>query len=207
MPNTWATIDKNIFWPLKFQNPNCTLCHKNDRDTWPHLLSMCEHRYLKGLRIARHNKVVHLITQTLQANKHTRYYTLTNAGTHNNMSQEQTNWAAGLWCWVEMHEPCFEVAMATEDGRPLIVIPPPGGKPQLLLFVDISSWFAMSICSLFWFAFGIWNSFHTRISEVWSMPKAYFLMLAAGAFVLVLVGASEWAFLSLVSSWMCQLLL
>jgi hypothetical protein len=54
-----------------------------------------------------------------------------------------------------MHEPCFEVAMATEDGRPLIVIPPPGGKPQLLLFVDISSWFAMSICSLFWFAFGI----------------------------------------------------
>ena len=71
---------KNIFWPLKFQNPNCTLCHKNDRDTWPHLLSMCEHPYLKGLRIARHNKAVHLITQTLQANKHTRFYTLTNAG-------------------------------------------------------------------------------------------------------------------------------
>ena len=43
---------KHIFWPLKFQNPNCTLCHKNDRDTWPHLLSMCEHPYLKGLRIA-----------------------------------------------------------------------------------------------------------------------------------------------------------
>jgi hypothetical protein len=56
---------------------------------------------------------------------------------------------------VEMHEPCFEAAMATEDGRPLIVIPPPGGKSQLLLFVVISSWFAMSICSLFWFAFGI----------------------------------------------------
>jgi hypothetical protein len=51
---------------------------------------MCEHPYLKGLRIARHNKAVHLITQTLQANKHTRYYTLTNAGTHNNISQEQT---------------------------------------------------------------------------------------------------------------------
>jgi hypothetical protein len=80
---------KNIFWPLKFQNPNCTLCHKNDRDTWPHLLSMCEHPYLKGLRIARHNKAVHLITQTLQANKHTRYYTLTNAGNHNNINQEQ----------------------------------------------------------------------------------------------------------------------
>ena len=43
--------NKNIFWPFKFQNPNCTPCHKNDRDTWPHLLSMCEHPYLKGLRI------------------------------------------------------------------------------------------------------------------------------------------------------------
>ena len=73
------------------------------------------------------------------------------------ISQNATaaDWAAGLWRCVEMHEPCFEAAMATEDGRPLIVIPPPGGKSQLLLFVDISSWFAMSTCSLFWFAFGI----------------------------------------------------
>ena len=81
---------KNIFWPLKFQNPNYTLRHRNDRDTWPHLLSMCEHPYLKGLRIARHNKVVHLNTQTLQANKHIRFYTLTNAWNLNNMNQEQT---------------------------------------------------------------------------------------------------------------------
>jgi hypothetical protein len=51
---------------------------------------MCEHPYLKGLRIARHNKVVHLITQTLQANKHNKYYTLTNAGNTNNNIQEQT---------------------------------------------------------------------------------------------------------------------
>ena len=80
---------KNIFRPLKFQNPNCTMCHKNDRDTWPHLLSICEHPYLKGLRIARHNNAVHLITQTLQANKHNRYYTLTNAGNTNNNTQEQ----------------------------------------------------------------------------------------------------------------------
>ena len=50
---------------------------------------MCEHPYLKGLRIARHNNTVHLITQTLQANKHTRFYTLTNAGNIDNMNQEQ----------------------------------------------------------------------------------------------------------------------
>ena len=47
---------KNIFWPLKYQNPNCTLCRPNERDTWPHLLSTCKHPYLESLRIARHNK-------------------------------------------------------------------------------------------------------------------------------------------------------
>ena len=80
----------NIFWPLTHQNPNCTLCHCNDRDTWPHLLSTCGHLYLKGLRITSHNKVVHLITQTLQANKYTRFFTLTNAGHLNNKPPEQT---------------------------------------------------------------------------------------------------------------------
>ena len=85
-----GTHRKNIFWPLKFQNPNCTLCHINDRDTWPRLLSMCEHPYLKGLQIARHNKTAQLITQTLQANKHTRFYTLTNTCNLNDMNQEQT---------------------------------------------------------------------------------------------------------------------
>ena len=91
---------KNVFWPLKCWNPNCTLCHKNDRDTWPHLLSMCEHPYLKGLRIARHNHAIHLITQTLQASKHTRFYTLTNAGNLNNMNQQHTvrDWLLKCTC-------------------------------------------------------------------------------------------------------------
>lgn len=63
------------------------------------------------------------------------------------ISQNATaaDWAAGLWRCVEMHEPCFEAAMATEDGRPLIVIPPPGGKSQLLLLAHISSWFCYVI--------------------------------------------------------------
>ena len=33
----------------------------------PTLLSTCEHPYLKGLRIARHNKAIHLISKKLQA--------------------------------------------------------------------------------------------------------------------------------------------
>ena len=66
-------------------NPQCTICHRNDRDTWPHLLTICEHPYLKGLRIARHNKAIHIITQTLQANKYTRFYTLIIACNLNNL--------------------------------------------------------------------------------------------------------------------------
>ena len=80
---------KNIFWPLKYQNPNCTLYQNNDRDTWPHLLSTCEHLYFKGLRITRHNKAIHLITQTLQAKKCPRFFTLTNAGNLNNQPLDQ----------------------------------------------------------------------------------------------------------------------
>jgi hypothetical protein len=91
---------KGIFWPLTHPNPNCTLCHRNERDTWPHLLSICEHPYLKGLRIARHNKAVHLITQTLQANKHTRFLTRANAGHLNNRPQETTvpEWLLACTC-------------------------------------------------------------------------------------------------------------
>ena len=81
---------KNNFWPLTHKNPNCTLCQRSDRDTWPHLLSTCEHPYLKGLRIARHNKAVHLITHTLQTHKNTWYLTLTNACHPNNTPREQT---------------------------------------------------------------------------------------------------------------------
>ena len=91
---------KHIFWPLQFRNPNCTLCQRNDRDTWPHLLSTCDHPYLKGLRIARHNKAVHLITQTLQANNNTRFFTLVNAGNHNNQPPDNTipEWILACTC-------------------------------------------------------------------------------------------------------------
>ncbi|XP_058072714.1 uncharacterized protein LOC131221470 [Magnolia sinica] len=37
------------------------------------------------------------------------------------------DWSAGLWKCVELQEACFEAAMATADGGPLISIPPPGG--------------------------------------------------------------------------------
>jgi len=81
---------KHVFWPLTHQNLNCTLCHKNDGDTWPHLLSSWENPYLRGLRIARHDKAVHLITHTLQANKNIKFFRLANARKINNKIPDQT---------------------------------------------------------------------------------------------------------------------
>eukprot|EP00262_Sarcandra_glabra_P020397 TRINITY_DN8098_c0_g3_i1.p1 TRINITY_DN8098_c0_g3~~TRINITY_DN8098_c0_g3_i1.p1 ORF type:complete len:374 (+),score=58.55 TRINITY_DN8098_c0_g3_i1:55-1176(+) len=49
--------------------------------------------------------------------------------TCSNSTEHQTfsDWSAGLWSCVELHEACFEAAMATGDGSPLINMPPPGG--------------------------------------------------------------------------------
>ena len=38
---------KNIFWPLTHHNPNCKLCHLNDRDTWTHLFINMQKLILK----------------------------------------------------------------------------------------------------------------------------------------------------------------
>ena len=134
---------KNIFWPLTHLNPNCTLCHRNDRDTWPHLLSTCEHPFLKGLRIARHNKAVHLITQTLQANKHTRFFTRVNAGSINNQPQEQTvpEWLLQCTC---SQTPCLCHAKLKPDilcmiGAPNYITPPISPSPShIVQFIEFT---------------------------------------------------------------------
>ena len=61
---------------------------------------MCENPYVKGLRIASHDKAVHLIVHTLQANKETRFFTLTNAGKINNEPPDQTipDWLLKCTC-------------------------------------------------------------------------------------------------------------
>lgn len=45
------------------------------------------------------------------------------------------DWAAGLWRCVEMNELCFEVAMATADGRPLVDVPPSGEEASITFFL------------------------------------------------------------------------
>lgn len=41
--------------------------------------------------------------------------------------QSSPGQTAGLWRCVDLKDACFEVAMATADGSPLIEVPPPGG--------------------------------------------------------------------------------
>lgn len=62
---------KHIFRSTRHSNPNCTLCPRNEIDTWPHLLSQCSSQYIKGLGITRHNKALHHIVHSLQLNKQT----------------------------------------------------------------------------------------------------------------------------------------
>ena len=89
-PNTWANHRKNLSWPHTHTNPNCTLCQMNDKDTWPHLLSLCNNKFLKSLRIARHNVDAHQVTNLLKSNLCTRHLTLINAGNQHGSHQKNT---------------------------------------------------------------------------------------------------------------------
>ena len=58
----------------------------------------CTNQYLKGLAIARHNKVVRQITHALQSNKYTRFFTFTNARYHDDIPQRHHNWLLACSC-------------------------------------------------------------------------------------------------------------
>ena len=140
--NKWTSNDQinhklsNQFWrDLKTTNAwiaqtsNCTLCPNNTIDTWPHLLSTCSNPHIKGLCIARHNKAIHQIIHKLQSIKHTRYYTLINAGNQNSRPQDNTipQWLLQCTCPTI---PCTCLAKLRPNilcilGAPIIANPPP----------------------------------------------------------------------------------
>lgn len=93
----------HIFWPLTHPNPNCTFCTNNEINTWPHLLSKCINHNIKGLRIACNNKVSHQIVQTLQSNKHPRFYTFTNACNKYSCPQNNTNHSGSYNAHAPLH--------------------------------------------------------------------------------------------------------
>ncbi|KAK8966518.1 hypothetical protein KSP40_PGU008135 [Platanthera guangdongensis] len=54
--------------------------------------------------------------------------------THDRIAAKHTNssnLSAGLWKCIEVHEACFEAAMVTPDGSPLLEVPPPGGVVRI----------------------------------------------------------------------------
>lgn len=75
---------------LRIPQPQIPLCHNNDKGTWPHLPSLCKHKFLKGLWIARHDVSTQQITNLLESNSHTRHYTLTKVGNKAKRSQDYT---------------------------------------------------------------------------------------------------------------------
>ena len=81
---------KNIFKPHKFTNPKCTLYQNDDKDTWPHLLSLCNHKFFKALKIARHNIATHQLINLLKSCIHTKHYTLTNIGNKGDLPHDST---------------------------------------------------------------------------------------------------------------------
>lgn len=102
------------FVPITHPNPNCIECPSNNMDTWPHLLSEFTNQHIKGLRIARHNKAVHLIPQALQRNKIMRFFRLVNAGTFNSKPLEATIPAWLINC-TSIIMPCISMARLQHD--------------------------------------------------------------------------------------------
>jgi hypothetical protein len=68
--------------------PHCTLCQINDINTWPHLLSLCNNKSLKGLRSTKHNAIAYQLL--LKSNVYTRYLTLIDAGNQHGNHQNNT---------------------------------------------------------------------------------------------------------------------
>ena len=89
LPNTWA-IKEKISSGHTHTNPNCTLCQINGADTWPHLLSLCNNKFLKGLRIIRHNVIAHQLTNLIKSYVITRHLTLIDASIQQGNHQDNT---------------------------------------------------------------------------------------------------------------------
>jgi hypothetical protein len=43
---------ENLVWPQTYTSPSSTLSQNNNKDTWQHLLSLCNNQFLKSLIIA-----------------------------------------------------------------------------------------------------------------------------------------------------------
>ena len=112
-------------------------------DTWPHLLSTCTNRNIKGLCITCHNNFLHHIIHTLQSNKHTILLLyLVNVGTHQDKTQMIVimEWIPNCICTAT----CTCMAWLWPDLLSIIGTPstPPVAPPPS----QLSNWFKFTYC-------------------------------------------------------------
>jgi hypothetical protein len=117
---------KHIFYPNLFQSANCTLCHTQSIDTWPHLLLACPEPNIHKLRIKRHNNAVWELHKLFYSHKSFRCFKLINAGQNNNKPQDTTvlPWLLPCTCLLK---PCQCNARLKPDI--LLVLHHPHDKP------------------------------------------------------------------------------
>jgi hypothetical protein len=82
---------KQLFFGREaYPSKTCPICNSLDADTWLHVLLKCKQKHIHTLISKRHNKIVWKIRKLILSNKISRHYTLMNAGTYNEQTQENT---------------------------------------------------------------------------------------------------------------------
>ena len=84
-----------------YPSHTCLICNSSEVDTWLHVLLKCKQQHVHALITNKHNKAVWEIHKLLISNKVSRHYILMNAGTYNELSQENTvpTWLLIMHMW------------------------------------------------------------------------------------------------------------
>ena len=85
-----GNTQKHLFSPTKYPNPNCEICHLQEKDIWLHVLLKCNNPIIHCLIVQKHNKAVWEIHKLLLSNPITRSYTIMNASKFMNSPLDNT---------------------------------------------------------------------------------------------------------------------
>ena len=77
-----------FFGRIAYPSNTCPICNSLEANTWLHVLLKCKQQHIHAQITNIHNKAVWEIRKLLISNKITRYYILMNAGTYNELPQE-----------------------------------------------------------------------------------------------------------------------
>ena len=135
---------KQLFFGIEaYPSKTCPICNSSNADTWLHVLLKCKQQYIHALITKRHNKVVWETSKLILSTKISRHYTLMNAGTHNELPQENTlpTWLLPCTCGAQR---CHYNARLKPDilcviGHPYNHPPPKTLAPKLTIqFIEFT---------------------------------------------------------------------